>query len=304
MHDYLERVTARVSSASLGAPVVVADAEDPDGVTYAAATSIEEARRALGTTLDLMDRLFGASPCPKFAVVRPPGHHACRNEPMGFCIFNNIACAVLYARAEYGVEAPVLIVDFDLHNGNGTTSLFYEDPGVVMIDVHEELNVYKQLDELGDVGAGGTTFNIPLKAGASHASAVRVCQLITGIAAKVRPTLLLVSAGFDGHSEDPFNHSLGKGLNYTDESFGEFGRCLRGIAARHCGNRMLVALEGGYNIDALSRSCEAFVRGVCEDDGAATDGAETGSLKETAGDVASRPMLERVERRVRGMAAR
>lgn len=314
-HDYLDRTTERISSsASSGVPVVLADAEDPDGVTYATETTMDDARRALGTTLDLVDRLFGASPTtcalqsPKFAVVRPPGHHACKDEPMGFCILNNIACAAMYARNIYGAKPPVLIVDFDLHNGNGTTSIFFDDPEVVVVDIHEELNVYKQLDEIDDIGADGTTFNIPLKAGASHSSVIRVCELISSIAGKLRPSLLLVSAGFDGHAEDPFNNRLGKGLNYEERSFREYGRCLRRLAATHCENRMLVTLEGGYDVDALSRSCEAFVRGICEegtwDEGVATTGAEAVSLEETAGDVASRPVLERVRQRVRAMAGR
>ena len=309
VHDYLERITEGVASAaSSGAPVVLADAEDPDGVTYATATTIDDARRAVGTTLDLVDRLLGASPaCPKFAVVRPPGHHACADESMGFCIFNNIACAAMYARQKYGVKHPLLIVDFDLHNGNGTTSIFIDDPAVVVIDVHEERNVYKQLDELEDVGAGGTTFNVPLKAGASHSSVIQVCGLVRSIAAKVRPSMLLVSAGFDGQAEDPFNNRLGTGLNYDDASFREFGRCLGRVAATHCENRMLVTLEGGYNIDALSRSCEAFVRGICEEedsgdgDNVDNDGAQTGP-NESDGDVASRAVLERVMQRVRAMA--
>ena len=305
-HKYVERLALAASPSASGAPVVLADAEDPDGVTYATATSIDDARRAVGATLDLVDLLLGASPAsPKFSVVRPPGHHASADEPMGFCIFNNIACAALYARRKYGIK-PLLIVDFDLHNGNGTTAMFYEDADVVVVDIHEERSVYKQLDELEDVGAGGTTFNVPLVAGASHSSVVRVCEVIRSIAAKVRPSMLLVSAGFDGHAEDPFNTRLGTGLNYSDESFREFGRCLGRVAAAHCGNRMLITLEGGYHIDALSRSCEAFVRGVCEEEDAGDgDRGDTGDADgdtrgpdETDGDVASRAVLERVMRRV------
>jgi acetoin utilization deacetylase AcuC-like enzyme len=255
--------------------------------------------------------------------VRPPGHHAGKEKPCGFCLINNVALAAAYAKKKYGIGR-VLVVDFDLHNGNGTTEIFYEDPDVVVFDVHDETNVYKERDEETDVGSGvgeGTTVNVPLKNGSGHASAVGVCELLRLCAAKLRPELVLVSAGFDGHVDDPFNTVLGSGLCFTEETYELFGDTLTSIAEEHSSNKLLYVLEGGYNTDALARSFKALVHGCSKrgkpcflggpGDGRdrcgrpnpdSSDSPDVAASclpgKETEGDVRSRGVLARVRQRL------
>lgn len=308
VHDdgYIARLEA--AEPALGEPpVVVADEFDPDGVTFLTSTTIRDARLALGTTLSLVDQVF-MKPKPKgkhlrppaFAVVRPPGHHATRSRPMGFCIFNTVAVAAAYAKKQYGVKR-VLIVDFDLHNGNGTADVFYEDPDVVVIDIHEELNVYCERDREEDTGAGagaGLHFNIPLKAGAGVATVWDLCEnIIPGIAARVKPQLVLVSAGFDGHAKDPFNTTLGRGLAFDEHCYELFGRCLKGIADNECDGRIVFVVEGGYNPKSLADSLHWLREGALNQD---AERRPERWLQNDA-DRASSPVLERVYQRMLAM---
>ena len=289
--------------------VVLADEDDPDGVTYATSTSYRDARRAVGAVLDLVDSVYGvfgseSGMSKAFAAIRPPGHHCTRSKSMGFCLVNNVAVAVAYARKRHGANA-VLIVDFDLHNGNGTVDIFYDDPDVFVVDIHEENNVYKDRDGEGDVGAGcASTMNIPLKAGSGHASVVALCSVIADVAAKFKPDLVAVSAGSDAHVEDPFNTDLGVGFAFTDESYRVLGACLRRVADAWSDGKLLCVLEGGYNCDALARSFSALVAGVCtaEEEGAAS--AAHVPTEKTTGDVASEPVVARARARAFTMKQR
>lgn len=191
-----------------------------------------------------------------FALVRPPGHHAKRGRAMGFCIFNNEAIGARYALNKGGLER-VMIVDWDVHHGNGTQEIFYEDPHCLYISIHRG-EYYPWTGEEAEVGKGageGYTVNIPLPAGctdACYGNAFR--HLLIPIARQYRPGLILVSAGFDIHCSDP----LGS-MKVSTEGFARMTSLLMELAAEVCEERLVLVLEGGYDPQALRESVEMVI---------------------------------------------
>jgi acetoin utilization deacetylase AcuC-like enzyme len=222
---------------------------DPD--TSACPHSWDAASTAVGGLLNLVDAVLESRVRNGFAFVRPPGHHAEHRRAMGFCFFNNIAVATRYALNHHGLQR-VAIVDWDLHHGNGTQNAFYEDAEVLFISAHQFPH-YPGTGGIREVGFGsgeGFTVNAPLAAGAGDAEYLAVFQtLVAPLIESFRPELILVSAGFDTHESDPLG-----GMNVTEQGYEHMTQILMSLAEEHCSGRLVLTLEGGYNLVALRNS--------------------------------------------------
>jgi len=192
-----------------------------------------------------------------FCAVRPPGHHATKSQAMGFCLLNNVAVAARYVQARHKL-AKVLIVDFDVHHGNGTQATFYDDPTVFYFSVHRS-PFYPGTGSADQQGAGkglGTTLNVPLPAGAGDGDFKRALDgELVPAARRFKPDFVLVSAGFDAHKDDPLG-----GMRMTAAGYAELTRIIKAIAEKHCGGRLVSMLEGGYDLEGLAASTEAHLR--------------------------------------------
>jgi len=225
---------------------------DPDTVTSPG--SYESALLAVGGVLNLVDALFRSEIDNGFALVRPPGHHAESDRAMGFCIFNNIAVGARYAAKRYGLKR-ILIVDFDLHHGNGTQHSFYQESSVLYFSTHQ-YPYYPGTGQLSEIGEGkgkAYTVNIPLPRGMGdddYKYAFR--EVLSPIADLYRPELVLVSAGFDAYCNDPLG-----GMAVTEGGFATMTNMLMNIAEKHSAGKMLCALEGGYDLNGLTSSVKA-----------------------------------------------
>ncbi len=233
---------------------------DPD--TGLSARSYEIARLAAGGLLQAIDSLISPDASrltshAVFAFVRPPGHHAEPSRGMGFCLFNNVAIAAEYAKERYGLTR-VLIVDWDLHHGNGTQRAFYDDPEVLFFSSHQ-YPYYPGSGNFGEVGSGkgeGFTVNAPFPHGFGDAEYLDVYdRILKPIALEYRPELILVSAGFDPYVKDPLG-----GMGVTGEGFGGLASIVRDIAEQTCGGKVLITLEGGYNPDGLREGVRAVLQ--------------------------------------------
>jgi acetoin utilization deacetylase AcuC-like enzyme len=196
-----------------------------------------------------------------FCAVRPPGHHAEAARGMGFCLFNNAALAARHAQQQHGLGR-VLIVDWDVHHGNGTQEIFYEDSSVFYFSIHQS-PLYPGTGARAETGAGagrGTTLNCPFPAGAGRAEILPAFreQLVPAMES-FRPELVIVSAGFDSREGDPLG-----GLRLTDEDFEELTRLLLDLAKRHAGERLVSILEGGYHLPGLARAAAAHVQALAD----------------------------------------
>jgi len=225
-----------------------------DADTVMSPNSYEAAIYAAGGVIKGTDTVMDGEVNNAFALVRPPGHHATSHHAMGFCLFNNVAIAAKYALTKYKLER-ILIIDFDVHHGNGTQGTFYEDPQVLYISTHE-YPFYPgtgNVDETGDGDGTGTTINIPLPAGCGDNEYIEVFeQIIVPAARRFNPGLILVSAGYDTHWAD--------GLALMQVSVTGFARMvqiIKGLADELCDGHLVFTLEGGYNLDALAASVKA-----------------------------------------------
>ena len=222
---------------------------DPD--TQTSALSYETAVLAAGGLLSLIDRVWRGEHSTGFAFVRPPGHHAESDRAMGFCLFNNVAVGARYLIEKLGAKR-VLIVDWDLHHGNGTEHSFWRSPDILYFSIHQFPH-YPGTGRDTDVGAGsgkGYTVNVPLGSRNGDISYLQAfSRLLKPIALQFKPDIILVSAGFDAHFSDPLG-----GIQVTDTGYRLMTRILIDIAHECCGGKLVFVLEGGYNFDALKSS--------------------------------------------------
>jgi acetoin utilization deacetylase AcuC-like enzyme len=221
--------------------------------------SYDVACRAAGAALDAVEQILGGKYRRALCLTRPPGHHALAREPMGFCLFNNVAIAARHAVDRFGLSR-VLIVDWDVHHGNGTQDAFYADGRVFFFSVHR-YPFYPGTGSSMETGTGkgrGAIFNLPLAFGVTRKDFREAFHNVLQQAAqRCRPELVLTSAGFDAHRADPIGS-----LGLESEDFAELTKLVAACADQYCGGKLVSLLEGGYDLAALAESVQAHVEAL------------------------------------------
>lgn len=233
---------------------------DPD--THINSSSLEAATRAVGAATRAVDMVMSGQAQNAFCAVRPPGHHAERTRAMGFCLFSTAAIAGLYARAHHGAERAA-VIDFDVHHGNGTQDVYWDQPDMFYGSTHQ-MPLYPGTGAISETGRGNI-FNAPLRPGAGGAQfREAMSERILPALRAHRPDIVIVSAGFDAHRNDPLG-----GLDLGEEDFAWATLHLMDVADRMCDGRVVSLLEGGYDLRALARSTavhvHALLRGTAVD---------------------------------------
>jgi acetoin utilization deacetylase AcuC-like enzyme len=219
---------------------------DPD--THTSPDSYKTAVLAVGGVLTAVEAVMDGAADNGFAIVRPPGHHALPSRAMGFCLFNNVAIAAEYLVQRRGLKR-TLVVDWDVHHGNGTQDIFYDTDSVLYFSTHQ-FPFYPGTGALNEVGVGagaGFTVNAPMPATFGDAEYLRIFdEVLAPVVRQYRPEFILVSSGFDAHFRDPLG-----GMRVTEVGFAAMARRVKRLAAEYSGGRMVAALEGGYDLQAL-----------------------------------------------------
>ncbi len=221
--------------------------------------SYEVALKAAGAAVEAVDAVIIGKAPRAICLVRPPGHHALPHAPMGFCLFNNIAVAAAHAQAKHELKR-VLIVDFDVHHGNGTQDMFYDSGEVYFLSVHRS-PFYPGTGAAHETGRGagqGTIFNLPLRFGVTRKDFLTQFETILEKAAsRCKPELILLSAGFDAHAADPVGS-----LGLETEDYEPLTRRVVEAAKQHCGGKLVSLLEGGYNVERLAECVECHMEAL------------------------------------------
>ncbi|MBM4120803.1 MAG: histone deacetylase [Nitrospira sp.] len=230
-----------------------------DADTSMSPGSLPAAYLAAGGLLAVADAIMAGHVDNAFCAVRPPGHHAERNRGMGFCLFNNVAIAARYFQKKHHL-ARVLIVDWDVHHGNGTQHAFDEDPSILFFSTHQYPH-YPGTGSAEEQGRGqgeGMTINVPMTAGAGDDEYRTVfSKVLVPAADKFKPDVVIISAGFDAHQDDPL-----ASMGLTEAGYADLTSIVAGIARQYSQGRILSSLEGGYNLQALSASVEQHILGL------------------------------------------
>ncbi|HEY9502243.1 MAG TPA: histone deacetylase [Pyrinomonadaceae bacterium] len=228
-----------------------------DADTVVSMKSLDAAIHAAGAPCQAIDLVMKGNVSNAFVPVRPPGHHATAERSMGFCLFNNVAVAARYAQNHYAEIDRVAIIDWDVHHGNGTQGIFYDDPSVFFFSMHQ-YPWYPGTGTRGEKGVGrglGYTANLPLRAETPAVEQRRGFEAaLEDINSRFVPDLILISAGFDSHVDDPLGQLL-----LTDKDFVAMTRALKQWANDACKGRLVSCLEGGYNLDTLGQTALAHV---------------------------------------------
>jgi acetoin utilization deacetylase AcuC-like enzyme len=256
------RLVSRPSSSSSTAPVyehVVRYVRAPEGAPrYSKLPPWKAASLAAGGAIKAIDQVMSGESTYSFALVRPPGHHAMRHRNMGFCVFNNAAVAARHAQAVHGAKR-VMIVDWDVHHGNGTQEIFYNDPSVLYFSTHQEGIYPKRTGKVREVGEGagrGYNVNVPLPPQTGDDGFIQVFkEVLVPVAKSFKPDLIIVSAGQDAHLQDFVAQ-----MRVTDAGFAAMTRIMKQLATELCNNKLCFVLEGGYNPKVTARAVETIVR--------------------------------------------
>ncbi|MFZ1753521.1 MAG: histone deacetylase [Caldilineaceae bacterium] len=239
---------------------------DPD--TYVVGATWQASLLAAGGLLAVVDSVLNEKADNGFALVRPPGHHARPHTGMGFCLLGNVAIAARHAQKTHGLER-VLIVDFDVHHGNGTQEMFWDDPSVLVFNTHQ-FPYYPGSGSLDETGAGpgqGYTVNLPLPPGVGDEGYLAAFQqVLAPVARRFQPELILLSAGYDAHWMDPLAQER---LSVT--GYAALVEEVMGLAEELCGGRLVATLEGGYNLDVLPHCVLTTLRTLSEDPAGVSD---------------------------------
>ncbi len=225
------------------------------GDTYITQESLRAARKAVGGMLGVLNSIATGNTDVGFALIRPPGHHASATQPMGFCLLNNVAIAARCAQG-LGYEK-VLIVDFDVHHGNGTQAIFDNEPDVLYFST-QQVGIFPGSGHVHEIGGGdgiGTSINVPLPAMAGDEAISTICtEILLPSAAIFEPDIVLVSAGFDAHWDDPLAN-----LQFTIAGYHRISTVLKSIANDHCDGKILFVLEGGYSPKTLLNATKSVL---------------------------------------------
>ncbi|WP_413874249.1 histone deacetylase family protein [Albidovulum sp.] len=223
---------------------------DPD--TWMSAGSFEAALRAIGGVEMALDAVLSGAAANAFVAMRPPGHHAETARSMGFCLFGTVAIAAKYALDRHGL-ARVAVLDFDVHHGHGTQDLLWDDPRAIFVSSHQ-FPLWPGTGAADEAGAHGQIVNLPLPPGSGGAEMRAAWEPALARVAAFRPDLILVSAGFDAHRDDPL-----AGLGWTEADYTWITGAICDVADAVCGGRVVSALEGGYDLSALAASVAAHL---------------------------------------------
>ena len=230
-----------------------------DSDTSMSPGSLTAAYLAAGGVLAAVDAIMNKQVEHVFCAVRPPGHHAEAGRAMGFCLFNNVAIAARYVQKKYGLKR-VLIVDWDVHHGNGTQHSFEDDPSVLFFSTHQFPH-YPGTGRESERGRGageGFTINVPMEAGEGDEEYRAVFRKsLVPAADAFKPEFVIVSAGFDAHKDDPL-----ASMGLTEEGYADLTGIVAGIATRHAGGRLLASLEGGYHLTSLAASVDRHIQAL------------------------------------------
>jgi acetoin utilization deacetylase AcuC-like enzyme len=241
---------ARIAEGSRRAPAHL----DPD--TYLSPGSLEVARLAAGGAIDLASAVARGEVAAGFAAIRPPGHHAEADRAMGFCLFNSVAITARTLQAEQGIDK-ILILDWDVHHGNGTQHVFEDDPSILYLSTHQ-FPYYPGTGDANEAGRGrglGSTVNVPMPAGCGDLEYVGALRrILVPVAARFRPEIVLVSCGFDAHHADPL-----ASMELTAQGFAQMARTVRALAEDLCAGRLVFLLEGGYSATGLREGTGAVL---------------------------------------------
>jgi acetoin utilization deacetylase AcuC-like enzyme len=234
------------------------------GDTPTCPASYEIALLSLGCGLSAVDAVMDGRVLRAFSAGRPPGHHAEPNRSMGFCLFSNVAILARQLQRKYGLSR-VAIVDFDVHHGNGTQACFEDDPSVLFISLHQHPDTLYPGSghawEVGDGAGRGTTMNVPFNPGSGDAQYLSaIDQKVLPAIDRFKPEMLLLSAGFDAHTDDPLAH-----IQLTDDGFTQITRRFAQCANIHTQGKLVSVLEGGYNLVTMGRSVVRHLLAMCED---------------------------------------